>query len=102
MLTIEQVDHNLKITWVLAKPISSDLTEFSKINTLDEKVLINEGVINIIGEEEIPLLLWREFLSFVKVLLDRHVKLQFCSSNEKIVTAMNQFGFSLLGEVRAS
>lgn len=102
MVTIEQADHNLKITWSFAKPISSDLTEFKKINTLDQKLLIEDALIVIIGEEEVSTIVWREFLSLVTVLLNRNVKLHFSCASPKIKKTLELFGFSLLGTVEAS
>lgn len=99
MLTIEQVDHNLKITWSFAKPVSSDVTEFSKIEMLDREALITEGTILMIGEEEIPLIVWRAFLSLVKNLLDRGVQLRFSCTSKKTEEALRSFGFFLLGAV---
>ncbi len=100
MLTIEQVDRKLKIVWSLAHPISSDLTEFLKINTISKDALLEEALIMIEGDEEIPQVVWKGFLSLLKVLLDRNVKLQFSCSSEKVEAAINHFGFSLLGEIK--
>ncbi|MBX9742742.1 MAG: hypothetical protein K2W99_04305 [Chthoniobacterales bacterium] len=102
MLTIEQADHNLKITWSFAKPISSDITEFEKINTLDLKIPIEEAFIIMIGDEEVPVIVWRAFLSLVNVLLDRNIKLRFSCTSQKVKEALELFGFSLLGAVEKS
>lgn len=101
MLTIEQTDHNLKITWSLRKPIASDLTEFEKMNIPDKNSLTEEALIIITGEEEIPTIIWRAFLSMVKTLLDQNIKLRFLCSNPKVKEALEFFGFSLLGTVEA-
>lgn len=99
MLTIEPLDHNLKITWTLTKPLSSELPEFLKIETLDPKRVIKNGRIHIIGEEEIPLAVWHGFLSFIQGLLDRGIELHFSSTSKKIEETLRLLGFGLLGEI---
>lgn len=99
MLTIEQADHNLKITWSFAKPIASDLAEFEKINSIDPKLPIETALIVMVGEEEVPVIVWKAFLSLVKVLLERHIQLHFSCTHPKIKDALELFGFSLLGKI---
>jgi len=99
MLTVQQIANKLNFTWYFADDPSKDLTEFSKITMIKELSALETCCFYIIGEKEIPLLIWKEFLSSLKPLLEDRVKLHFICTSKKIYDWLNYLGVPLLGEV---
>ena len=99
MLTVQQTAHECKFTWCFDDDPSKDLTEFSKITMLKDPASIETCSFYIIGKKELPLLIWKEFLSSLKLLLEGKVKLHFICTSKKIYDWLNYLGVSLLGEV---
>ncbi|MDH4469365.1 MAG: hypothetical protein QE493_00120 [Verrucomicrobiae bacterium] len=99
MLTLQQLDRELKITWSLNSDASEDLIGFLKIDAIMNKELLKQCSLYFIGEKEISRQIWQALLSSLQQLLDSNVRLLFVCTSKKIEAKLLSYGFSLLGEV---